>query len=116
MDLFCKLRKVYYIELLGDLNNKKNKIMKKILLGILLIASTSLVGCGGSWDNEVTKIGADLKRVDMKITQWSGGKAVKEWTIKKGYVSTEERSDGWFFKTDDGKLVRVSGTITIEEL
>lgn len=90
--------------------------MKKILLATMLIASTSLMGCGGSWDNSMTKWGADLKKTDMKITQWSGGKAIKEWNIRNGYVSTEENSDGWFFKNDAGKLVRISGTVTIEEL
>lgn len=90
--------------------------MKKIAFGFLMLASTSLIGCGGSWDNSMTKMGADLRGVDMKVTQWSGGKAVNEWTIHNGYVSTETQSDGWFFKTDNGKLVRISGTITIEEL
>lgn len=48
------------------------------------------------------------------VTIWSGGKAVKTYSVVNGFVNSEKESDGWFFFVD-GKLVRVSGTVTIEQ-
>ena len=89
--------------------------MKKIILGVLMIASTSLVGCGGGFKNDMTKLGAIYSTGDWRVTVWSGGQPVKVYEVHKGFISTESGSDGWYFNYN-GKLVRVAGTVTIEEL
>lgn len=88
--------------------------MKKILFALILIGSASLTGCG-QFQNQMTLVGAGMKTGDWKVTVWSGGQPVKVYEINDSFVSTEENSDGWFFNYN-GKLVRVTGTITIEEL
>lgn len=89
--------------------------MKKILLGALLLTLTTVVGCGGGFRNDVTKTVAAFTYNSWRVTVWSGGQAVKVYEIRNGYISSEQGSDGWFF-TYNGKLVRVSGTVTVEEM
>ena len=86
--------------------------MKKLI--ILLSMSAFLAGCGG-WDNQYTKMKANAITGDFRVTMYSGGQVVKVWEIKSGYVSAERDSDGWFFNYN-GKLIRVSGDVVIEQL
>ena len=86
--------------------------MKKLIFTI--IATLALTGCGASFKNNYGKAVNAYSSGNYTITVWSGGKAVKVYDLKNGFVNTEDRSDGWFFMYD-GKLVRVSGTVTIEQ-
>lgn len=81
--------------------------MKKFIV-IALLCST--LGCMDADVSQITSIGSP-----HKVTLWSGGQAAKVWH-STGKVKTEQETDGWFF-TDKatGKLVRVSGTISVEQ-
>jgi hypothetical protein len=88
--------------------------MKKIsLLALLSVTSLLFTGCG-AFKNNVGRAMDALSTGNYTVTVWSGGRAVKTYSIKNGFVNTEKESDGWFFFVDD-KLVRVSGTVTIEQ-
>lgn len=81
--------------------------MKAIWLAVLLVVS---VGCT---DAEKSRIGALGSK--FKITLYSNGDAVRTWE-STGKVMTETDSDGWYF-TDakTKKLVRVSGSVVVEQ-
>lgn len=81
---------------------------------MVLAVVAVMAGCG-SFENSLSMLSANVSKGDYRITVWSGGKAVAVWEIGDSYVNSEENSGGWFFMYQ-GKLVRVSGTVTIEEL
>ena len=85
-----------------------NKLARLGLCGLALL----LAGCSASM-NYYGKIGAGLGAGDYKVTVWSGGEAVAVYNVKNSFVNTETDTDGWFFFVD-GKLVRVTGTVTVE--
>jgi len=85
--------------------------MKQLLL--LIIATATLTGCG-AFKNNLSRMGEALSTGNYVVTVWSGDKAVRTYEIKDGFVNSEKESDGWFFM-HNGKLVRVSGTVTIEQ-
>ncbi len=87
--------------------------MNKTLLTITLIGAIALTGCGG-FKNNIGKAANALSTGNYTATVWSGGKAVRTYEVKNGFINTEVDSDGYFFFID-GKLVRVSGTVTIEQ-
>jgi hypothetical protein len=87
--------------------------MKIKLLSILLIGSLLLSGCG-ALRNSVSKMGDGMSAKDYTVTVYSGGTAVKSYQVKNSFINSEASSDGWFFYVD-GKLVRVSGTVVVEE-
>lgn len=69
-----------------------------------------LVGCTNAEIAGVKGFGEDFK-----ITVYSGGKAVRTF-VSSGKVLTEAESDGWYFMdAETKKLVRVSGTVVIEQ-
>jgi hypothetical protein len=81
--------------------------MKKCLA---LLFITILVGCTDATRSQFNSYGKTFK-----VTLYSGGEAVKTWK-STGKVLSEESSDGWFFTdAETKKLVRVSGTTTVEE-
>lgn len=84
--------------------------MKKLI--VCFVIMLSLVGCG-SIGNNLGKLGSSMKNGAFKVTLYSGGNAVKTWDVN-GYISTEEQSDGYFWY-ENGKIVRVSGDVVIEE-
>ena len=86
--------------------------MKRLIL-LATIALIPLTGCSG-FKNNINKMSNSLSSGDYKVTVWSGGQAVREYFVKNSFVNTEQNSDGWFFFVN-GKLVRVSGTVTIEQ-
>lgn len=88
--------------------------MKKLMVILAVVSCMALAGCGGI-SNWVTKVKANTMQGDFRVTVYSGGQAVKVWEVKNGYVSSESQSDGWFFSYN-GKLVRVAGTVTVEQL
>lgn len=52
----------------------------------------------------------------FKVEMYSGGKLVRSWE-SSGKVSSEDNSDGYYFKDfDTGKLVEISGDIVITNL
>ena len=78
-----------------------------------LTALASLMAISGCSDAEVSR-NTSLGH-EFNVTLYSGGRAVKAWH-STGKVETEEKSDGWFFRDKaTGKLVRVSGNVTVEE-
>ena len=86
--------------------------MKRLLL-LATIALIPLTGCSGL-KNNLSKTANALTAGDYKVTVWNGGLPVAEYYVKNSFVNTEVNSDGYFFFVD-GKLVRVTGTITIEQ-
>ena len=91
-------------------NNMKNKLT---LAALACAVSLGLFGCSAGFNNLGKSI-AGLSAGDYRVTVWSGGKAVATYDVKNSFVNTEEGTDGWFFFVN-GKLVRVSGTVTIEQ-
>ena len=78
---------------------------------LIVLALALGVGCSNA---EKAKIGSWGEK--HRITLYSGGQKIGEWTCT-GRVENEESSDGFFFLDDKtGKLVRVGGTIVIERL
>lgn len=79
-------------------------------LGSFAIALACTAGCTNT---EMSQLSAYGSNFNVKL--WSGGQCVREWQ-SNGKVLTEGHSDGWFF-TDakTGKLVRVSGCVTVEQ-
>lgn len=76
------------------------------LLGVALLFAAS---CDARL-SQPTSIGQEF---DVKV--YSGGIAVKSYR-STGKVLTESQSDGFYFRDKaTGHLVRVSGTVTIEE-
>jgi hypothetical protein len=87
--------------------------MKKCMKMVLIVMSVMLVGCSAGL-NYYGKLGAGLGAGDYKVTVWSGGKPVAVYNVKNSFVNTEGETDGWFFFVD-GKFIRVSGTVTVEQ-
>lgn len=79
--------------------------------GLIVLAMVLGLGCSNA---EQAKIGAWGEK--HRITLYSGGQKVGEWTCT-GRVEDEEGSDGFFFLDDKtGKLVRIAGTVIIERM
>ena len=91
-------------------------IKKSMLMVVVTISAATILlsGCGESFHNEISKMGAGISGGNYKVTVWSGGQPVKVYEVS-GYINSETHSDGWYFFVN-GKLVRVSGTVTIEQL
>ncbi len=82
--------------------------MKKVILGIGLIALTSM----GCTDAKRAKIGGlgDQFKVEMINCD---GTVAREW-VSSGKVSSEANSDGYYFMDEkSGKLVEVTGRVVI---
>ena len=88
--------------------------MKQLLLLITIISTMALTGCG-AFKNNIGKMAEGLSTGNYVVTVWSGDKAVRTYQVTNSFVNSEKETDGWFFFVD-GKLVRVSGTVTIEQL
>ena len=85
--------------------------MKRFALLSVFCALVAFTGCTSASRSQFSAYGSDFK-----VTLYSGGQAVKTYT-SSGKVLTETQSDGWYFTDKDtGKLVRVSGTVTVEQL
>lgn len=82
--------------------------MKKIVLAMILCVS-----CAGCMDADLSRLGAIGS--PHKIVMWSGGKEAKIW-YSTGKPKTLTDSDGWYFADKaTGKLVYVSGNVSIEQ-
>jgi len=81
--------------------------MKKVLV---IIALLGLLGCSRAQRANILAIGSK-----HRITLYSGSSAVRSW-VSSGAIENEEKSDGYYFQDDaTGKLIRVSGSIVIEQ-
>jgi hypothetical protein len=86
---------------------KMNNLKKLIFVITIMI---TLTACRSSALAQLGALGTDQK----VILYAADGHVIREW-ISDGKVSTENGSDGWFFRDGKtGKLVRVSGTVVIE--
>lgn len=82
--------------------------MKTIPL-ILCFCLSFLAGCDSEDHSQVAS------HVKCKVTLYSDGQAVREWT-STGMVLAEEHGVGWYFRdSKTNKLVQIFGTVTIEE-
>lgn len=78
--------------------------------GFLIIGCLAFCGCTKAERSQVMGYGKDYT-----VSVYSGGEKVREFT-SSGKVLTEADSDGWFFTDkESGKLVRISGTVIVEE-
>ena len=75
-----------------------------------LLAVIALCGCTSAGRAQFDGFGSDFT-----VTVYSGGTAVRTFE-SSGKVLAETESDGWYFSdAKTGKLVRVSGTVVIEQ-
>jgi hypothetical protein len=83
----------------------------RLLLGAIAIAIIlASTGCTSADRAKIGSLGSH-----HKITLYSGGVAVRTWH-SSGYINNEEHSDGYYFEDDiTHKLIRVSGSIVIEQ-
>lgn len=80
--------------------------------GWVLVALT-LGGCTSSYR---ARVSPGRLMSDFKVTLYSGGVAVREWT-SKGVVHSENESDGYYFvDRTTGDIVEVNGTVVIEQV
>jgi hypothetical protein len=86
---------------------------KTFLISLIGISSLFLTGCG-AFKNNIGRSMEALSSGNYIVTVWSGDKAVKTYSVVNGFVNSEQDTDGWFFFVE-GKLVRVSGTVTVEQ-
>ena len=87
--------------------------MKQTLLALIAIGTLTLTGCG-AFKNNLNRSLEALSTGNYIVTVWDGGQAVRRYEVINGFVNSEQHTDGWFF-VHNGKLVRVSGTVTIEQ-
>ena len=80
---------------------------------IIIITAVLLNSCSGTV-NKVHKNINSLTAGNYHVMVYSGPNLVKEYHIKNSFINSEEHTDGWFF-FNEGKLVRVSGTVVIEQ-
>lgn len=86
--------------------------MKKLwFLMFVVTCAMGAVGCTNSDMAQLRALGHDAK-----ITLYSAtGNPIGEWH-STGKVRTEDQSDGYYFMNKaDGKLIRITGTIIIEQ-
>jgi hypothetical protein len=88
--------------------------MKNKNIALIVIASILLSGCSGTV-NGIHKSWNSMTSGNYHIMVYSGPTMIREYHIKNSYINSEVHTDGWFFFTNDGKLVRVSGTVVIEQ-
>ena len=80
-------------------------------LSILILSLGIVAGCTDANMSQWSALGSRFK-----VTVYSGGQVVRTYT-STGKVATEAQSDGWYFTDSETKgLIRVSGTVTIEEI
>ena len=82
--------------------------MKKVNFLLVAISFVILSSCTDAEREKYTNFGNSFK-----VEMYSGGQLVRTWTTT-GKVSSEEGSDGYFFKDSaTGKLVEIAGDIVI---
>ena len=89
--------------------------MKKLQIIAIMLVSLSLAGCARGCQNFERKT-FDNHPHKLEITQYSGGDTINHFILSNGIVSNSESSDGYFFYTDEGNLIELSGDVKIEYL
>ena len=83
----------------------KTKTTLKTLAAFLIL---SVVSCSDAERSAFSALGKK-----HRVKMYSGGVVVGEWT-SSGKIENEDQSDGYYFKDDaTGKMVTVSGDVTI---
>lgn len=90
--------------------------LKIVLLIISFLLLILLSGCNPSKGNSWTKRISNFLGDDYRITLYSGGKAVREWQLRRGIVNYEKNDDGWFFSCKKHLVVIRGEEIVIEPL
>lgn len=90
------------------------KKMTSIIAMLILVAFIS-TGCFSGAQNQLAKTGRNLTASDYLVILYSGGKPVQHWVVTNKVVNNEENSDGYYW-FDEGRMVRVSGDIVVEEI
>jgi hypothetical protein len=87
-----------------------NMFRARTVAAMLIMFMCCVAGCTDAQQSQLGSLGSKFT-----VTLYSNGESVKTWT-STGKVMTESESDGWYF-TDEktGKLVRVSGSVVIEQ-
>lgn len=88
--------------------------MKKINVLLIALVAFALSSCARGCQSLERKT-IDNHKHSIKISQYSGGKLIGEWTIR-GIVSDAEGSDGYFFYDNNNKLIEISGDVRLEYL
>jgi hypothetical protein len=87
-------------------------VKKSLLVASMLAAMALTQGCT---DADRAQLGGFGNSFAVTLYSANGG-VIKQWT-SDGKVATEAQSDGWYFKdAASGKLVRVSGTVVVEQI
>jgi len=83
--------------------------MKKLILSISVLVALS------SCKRSLEKMGRNFQLTDRdyKISCYSGGVLVRQYVFT-GILNSQEHSDGYYFHTNDGTLVEISGDIIVE--
>ena len=90
----------------------KRPIILLALFFAPVLVTLAVIGCS----SVVTSPPAPDRVVSYKLTLYSGGFAVKTWNAK-GQVQCDFHPDSYYFvDIATGKLVRVAGTVVIEQL
>jgi hypothetical protein len=87
--------------------------MKNKNIVIIALTCILLTGCSGAINSYKRSYNA-FTSGNYHVMVYSGPALVREYHIKNSFINSETHTDGWFF-FNDGKLVRVSGTVVIEQ-
>jgi len=87
--------------------------MKKI--AFMILAALTLTACSGSTQNAWQKTATDYSRADFKVTLYSGGQVIRTWDLKNTFVNDEDQSGMVYFFDTNGKMVRLTGDVVIEQ-
>ncbi len=85
--------------------------MKKLIA--LSLMSTLILSCESMKNSSEKTIKAYIGSC-FKVSLFSGGKPVFEDYAE--YVNAEYKTDGWYFKDINGKFIRLSGDVLVEEV
>jgi len=91
--------------------------MRKIILLTLIGAVGFFSGCScvpKSCQNELALTTRNFKETCFKVSLYSGGKEVRVFYAE--YVNSLSSSDGWEFRDIEGRFVRISGDVVVEEV
>ena len=78
----------------------------------LALALGTLTGCTNA---DRAQLGAYGNKFQVTLYA-ANGAVIKQW-VSNGKVATEQQSDGWYFMdAATNKLVRLSGTVLVEQL
>jgi hypothetical protein len=88
------------------MKNSKMRVSMIIALSLMLV----LTGCA-KLQNQIDRDGALLgsTKGDWIVIKQSGGDITDIWKLEDEMVQSEENSDGWLFKDQNGNIVNVSG-------